>query len=306
MRPLQTGGGLPPPELGGPGRTGRGFVPGAARFAAPPPVVETRAGETGVSEEPSTSVPPSTSMPAPIAEAPPAGIPPAAAPSVEALPASRVMTTAPTTNLTGCAARFAWMFQPEAVAGRVIPIAVRNILDGCVELGYAGDDGAPKRLHLHVLRPDGLPDTHAQLSALVYPRTNVDAGTKLNFQSHGDGKFLVNFDPASCDGDTLAVRVKRAGMKDQVAYFSLLAAEIPSGHRMTGVPEPGSGPAKPIPVSLSQKRCSACEVEAQPAPATAQQPRATLQRQMPVSMQMQLLVPAGTQSNTSQSNGVFK
>ncbi|MHB8994813.1 MAG: hypothetical protein ACYC63_06165 [Armatimonadota bacterium] len=131
-----------------------------------------------------------------------------------------------TVSLNECASRFAWMYNVSLQEGVMMPIAVRNIIDGCVQLGYAGDESGPQRLHVIVLRPDGGPDTSAKISAFAYPKTNVDAGRKLEFEGNGPGKFFAGFNPGECDGDTVAVRVKRPGMREQVVYFSLTQPEI--------------------------------------------------------------------------------
>ena len=102
--------------------------------------------------------------------------------------------------LNECANRFAWMYQTSLQEGVMVPIAVRNIIDGCVQLGFAGDARGPQRLHVIVLRPDGGPDTSAKVSAFSYPRTNVDAGRKLEFEGMAPGSSSRASTPAPVTG----------------------------------------------------------------------------------------------------------
>lgn len=158
-------------------------------------------------------------------------------PQAQVTPQMQVTPQAPVTrpvSLNECASRFAWMYNASLQEGVMLPIAVRNIIDGCVQLGYAGDDSGPQRLHIIVLRPDGGPDTTAKISAFAYPKTNVDAGRKLEFEGNGPGKFFAGFNPSECDGDTVAVRVKRPGMREQVVYFSLTHPEIAATSMIPG------------------------------------------------------------------------
>lgn len=214
-------------NLGQTGQTGMGFVSTGQPGPVLAPTWETPAAYTAPAE-----VMTLTAM-APVQLPPP-------------LPTTTgVVSTGRT--LSACANRVAWMYDTPLTPGHVVPIALRNIINGCVVLGYGGDAGGPKRLHMHVLRTDNLPDLSAKLSAFLYPKNQVDAGVALQIKSNGPGEYYADFDPNICDGDMVAVRVKRPGMREQVAYFSLAAPEVPTTGNVGVVGGAGYGPS-PQPV----------------------------------------------------------
>lgn len=199
----------------GPVQTGMGFVPGQPNLPLPP--VETPVVYTAPVETPA---PPPTLV---------VEVPTAMAPQPLPTPAPMPVATQPSSarTLGACANRVAWMYETPLTPGHVMPIALRNVINGCVILGYAGDAEGPKRLHVRVLRSDNAPDMTAKVTTFIYPKNEVDAGVALSVKPHGAGEFYANFDPNICDGDMLAVRVKRPGMHEQVVYFSLAAPEMP-------------------------------------------------------------------------------
>ena len=137
-------------------------------------------------------------------------------------------TEAPAGYMEPRTGQYGWMWDlPQLVPGAICPIARRPIPGGNVFLGVSGDQQrGPRQLHLQVLLPDGQPDQQAQIaSAYLYQRGDVDAGRTLAIQKHAPGEYTVQFDPAAMRGDTLAVRVSRPALNDEVVYLPLSGPE---------------------------------------------------------------------------------
>ena len=227
-------------------QTGMGFVPGSQAIVVSPSV-QIPAAYTQPAEPTQTEItlPPSVTI---------VNVPATA--TVVTRPAPTTLVEVPSSiqrmaaqtgggrMLNACANRVAWMYQTPLQTGKVVPAALRNIINGEVLLGYAGDEEGPKRLHIHVMRDDSLPDLSAKISAFLYPKTQVEAGITLPVKSHGPGQFYANFNPNICDGDMLAVRVKRPGMREQVAYFTLAGPELPQTASMGAPNGVGHGPSQ--------------------------------------------------------------
>ncbi|MEN6403704.1 MAG: hypothetical protein ABFD94_17305 [Armatimonadia bacterium] len=124
--------------------------------------------------------------------------------------------------------QYGWMWDlPQMVPGAIYPVARRQIPGGNVFLGVSGDrQRGPQQLHVHVLLPDGKPDPQAQIvGAYLYQRGDVDAGRTLTLQKHAPGEYMIRFEPANMRGDTLAVRVSRPNLREEVIYLPLSGPE---------------------------------------------------------------------------------
>lgn len=123
--------------------------------------------------------------------------------------------------------QYDWMYElPGITGGNVVPLATRNLTsNGSVLFGATGTQAGPQFLHLNVLQPSGIAMPGATVTAYLYNRGDVNRGRQLNLIRRAPGEYMIRFDP-QMSGDTLAVRVMRPGMTDEVVYFSLAGSEM--------------------------------------------------------------------------------
>ena len=124
--------------------------------------------------------------------------------------------------------QYDWMYElPGINSGNVVPLATRNLTsNGSVFFGATGTQAGPQFLHLNVLQPTGMAEPGAAVTAYLYNRGDVDRGRQVNLVRRAPGEYMIRFDPQAMSGDTLAVRVMRPGMRDEIVYFSLAGSEM--------------------------------------------------------------------------------
>ncbi len=109
--------------------------------------------------------------------------------------------------------------------------ATRAISAGSVKLSHHTQRRAEGSLilNLSILDEAGKPIETTGVSAFVYPMGNLAAGKGASFQPTCNGSLNAWLRPPAGEGLELAVRVKRAGMADELIYFGL--ASEPQPHR---------------------------------------------------------------------------
>lgn len=218
-----TNGGVPVP-------TGFGATTGFGTGVTIPTGFETTM--EGTTAPPARTTTPTSATSAPAASTLAPAKPPARETGYTVVTNNEVETSFETEAPVECpaprAGQYGWMWDlPELVPGAIYPIARRPIPGGNVFLGVSGDQQrGPQQLHVHALLADGKPDLQAQVvSAYLYQRGDVDAGRTLAIQKHAPGEYTIQFDPAGMRGDTLAVRVSRPGLREEVVYLPLSGPE---------------------------------------------------------------------------------
>ncbi len=119
-------------------------------------------------------------------------------------------------------------------AGRPGIEATRAITGGSVKLNHHTQRRAEGSLVLNLTIVDeaGKQIEDAVASGFVYPVGDVAAGRGTAFSPTSRGSLSAWLQPPAGDGLELAVRVKRAGMADELVYFGLAPEAQP--HRNAG------------------------------------------------------------------------
>lgn len=105
----------------------------------------------------------------------------------------------------------------------------RAISGGSVKLSHHAQRRAEGSLilNLSILDEAGKPIENATASGFVYPVGNLAAGKGASFQPTCNASLNAWLQPPAAEALELAVRVKRAGMADELLYFGLASEPRP-------------------------------------------------------------------------------